>query len=74
MASKYQDEWQQIGLNIAYYRKSRGLTQELLADSIGKSRNHIQRLESGAPASVNTLLDIAQQLVVPVSRLFEFRE
>ena len=35
MKQIYADEYRQIGLKIAYYRKLRGLTQEELAERVG---------------------------------------
>lgn len=63
-----------IGLNILYYRKERGYTQQQLADKISYSKNHIQQIETAkATPSVIALLDIAQALDIPVSKLFEIR-
>ena len=63
-----------IGLNILYYLKERGYTQQQLADKISYSKNHIQQIETAkATPSVIALLDIAQALDIPVSKLFEIR-
>ena len=63
-----------IGLNILYYRKERAYTQQQLADKISYSKNHIQQIETAkATPSVIALLDIAQALDIPVSKLFEIR-
>lgn len=35
MKSVYAEQYRQIGLKIAYYRKLRGLTQEELAEQVG---------------------------------------
>ena len=35
MKSIYSEQYRQIGLKIAYYRKLRGLTQEELAEQVG---------------------------------------
>ena len=37
MKDIYADKYLQLGLKIAYYRKLRGLTQEMLAEQIGES-------------------------------------
>ena len=75
---RHYDTWVKIGLNILYYRKEQRLTQEQLADLCGESglsRNHIQRIESGAAGcSVDTLMDIAKALNVPLYKLFVFKE
>lgn len=78
MKIRHYDTWVKIGLNILYYRKEQRLTQEQLADLCGEagvSRNHIQRIETGAAGcSVDTLIDIANALHVPLYKLFEFKE
>ena len=71
-------EWIQIGLNILHYRKERRLTQEQLADLCGDegiSRNFLQRIETGVSScSVDTLIDVANALDIPLYKLFEFKE
>ena len=63
-----------IGLNILYYRKEKGYTQQQLAEMTSYSKNHIQQIETAkATPSVIALLDIAQALDIPVSKLFESR-
>ena len=64
----------QIGLNILYYRKEQGITQQELAEMTSFSRNHIQQVETAnATPSVAALLDIADALHVHVGKLFESR-
>ncbi len=78
MDIQHYDIWVKIGLNILHYRKEQRLTQEQLAELCGESgvsRNHIQRIETGAAGcSVDTLIDIAQALNIPLSKLFEFKD
>lgn len=78
MDIQHYDVWVKIGLNVLYYRKEQKLTQEELANLCGESgvsRNHIQRIETGAAGcSVDTLIDIAQALNIPLYKLFEFKE
>ena len=67
----------QIGLNIAYYRKLQGYTQEELAELSGISRSHISAIE--APnivhnISLEVLFNIARTLKIEPSKLLEFRE
>ena len=74
MDIQHYDTWIKIGLNILYYRKEQRLTQEQLAEEVGVGRNHIQRIETGAAGcSVDTLIDIADALNVPLFKLFEFK-
>lgn len=74
MDIKHYKTYVQIGLNILYYRKEQGITQMQLAEMTSYSRNHIQQIETAhAIPSVDALLDIAEALNIPVSKLFEFR-
>lgn len=74
MEHNHQKALTAIGLNILYYRKEKGYTQQQLADKISYSKNHIQQIETAkATPSVTALLDIAQALDIPVSKLFEIR-
>ena len=66
--SKHEQEYKMIGLNIAYYRKLRGLSQLQLAELIDLSRTHISNIE--AP----NMLDIADTLNVPAKKLLDFHE
>ena len=78
MDIRHYKEWIQIGLNILNYRKEQRLTQEQLADACGEdgiSRNFIQRIETGVSScSVDTLIDIANALNIPLYKLFEFKD
>ena len=78
MDIRHHNEWIQIGLNILHYRKEQRLTQQDLADLCGEegpSRNYLQRIESGASScSLDTLMDIAKALNVPLYKLFVFKE
>ena len=58
-----------LGLNIAYYRKLAGFTQEQLAEACGISRTHISNIEA-----LETLFNIARALHVSASKLLEFRD
>lgn len=70
----HQKDYEQIGLNILYYRRKRGLTQLQLAEKANYSRNHIQQIETAAAVpSVAALLDIAKALEISPAQLFENR-
>lgn len=70
----HQKDYEQIGLNILYYRRKRGLTQLQLAEKANYSRNHIQQIETAAAVpSVAALLDIARALDISPAQLFESR-
>lgn len=73
---KYIRQFTSLGLNIAYYRKKNGMTQEQLANLINVNRSHISKIESPnlqTQISLDTLFDIAIALEVEVSKLFEER-
>lgn len=76
MTDKRANQYRQLGLTIAYYRKLRGMTQLQLAEGANLSRTHISNLEApNMPTSISldALLDIADVLEVPVGKLFEIR-
>ena len=59
-----------LGLSIKYARKSKGLSQEELAELINKSRNYvgmIERAEINIP--VLTLFEIAKSLKIDIKDL-----
>ncbi len=65
-----------LGLNIAYYRKLAGLSQLQLAEAVGISRTHISNIEApNVPTSISleTLMDIADALNIPVYTLLVFK-
>lgn len=68
-------QYKMIGLNIAYYRKLKGLTQLQLAELTNISRTHVSNIEApNVPTSISleTLLDIADALDIPVASLLDF--
>ena len=75
--SKHEQEYKMIGLNVAYYRKLKGISQMQLAELIGLSRTHISNIEAPnmpTAVSLDTLLDIADTLVIPAKKLLDFHE
>ena len=76
MDNKYINKFRIIGLNIAYYRKLRGLTQLQLAELVNVSRTHISNIEApNMPTSISLekLFDIADVLNIPPSYLLDER-
>lgn len=74
MKDKFAEEYKTIGLNIAYYRKLRGLTQLQLAEKIEISRTHLSNIEApNVPTSVSleVILQIAYVLNVPAGKLLD---
>ena len=52
---------EKIGKNIAYYRKTLGLTQAELAEKTGIRQSNISRIESGAASpTIDTLARLAE--------------
>ena len=77
MKSVYEEEYMQIGLKIAYYRKLRGLTQEQLAEKVGKTTafiGHIEAPNVNKGVSLDTLFDIAVVLDVPAYKFLIFED
>ena len=69
------EKYEQLGLNVAYYRRKRKLTQEQLAEKVGIDRTHMSNIElANSGVSLDVLFHLADALEVPVSRLFEFRD
>ena len=65
----------QIGLKISYYRKINGLTQEKLAEKIGRSSGFVGQIEAPnivTPVSLDTLFSIADVLGVRPYKFLEF--
>ena len=74
MRTRFADKYITMGLKIAYYRKKAGLTQELLAEKIGRSVNFIAQVEGTGTVrgvSLETLFSIAEVLGIPASKLLE---
>ncbi len=77
MNAKYDSEYRQLGLKIAYYRKLRGLTQEQLAERIEKSAafiGHVEAPNVDKAISMDTLFDIAEVLDIPPHKFLMFEE
>lgn len=74
---KRSNQYKQLGLTIAYYRKLKGMTQQALAEAVNLSRTHISNLEApNMPTSISLekLFDIADVLDVPIKSFFDFRD
>ena len=77
MKTIYKEQYRQIGLKIAYYRKLRGLTQEELAEQVGVTPAFIGHLEApniSKALSLDTLFDIAAVLEVPPHKFLCFED
>lgn len=77
MKTIYKEQYRQIGLKIAYYRKLRGLTQEKLAEQAGVTPAFIGHLEApniSKALSLDTLFDIAAVLEVLPHKFLLFED
>ena len=71
------DYYIELGLNIAFYRKRAGLTQDMLAEKAGLSRSHLSAIEAPniiRSFSLEILFHIARALNVEPYRLLQFRD
>lgn len=68
------EKYKLLGLNVSYYRRRCGLTQEQLAEMVNIDRTHVGNLElARAGTSLDVVFRISDALEVPVHKLFEFR-
>lgn len=68
------DFYKKLGLNIKKLRKEKNLTQQELADKIGKGLNFMGKIEIAfSKPHIDTLIDIADALGVTVSELTNFK-
>ena len=77
MKTIYKEQYRQIGIKIAYYRKLRGLTQEELAEQVGVTPAFIGHLEApniSKALSLDMLFDIAAVLEVPPHKFLCFED
>lgn len=75
MQKQQQEKYRLLGLNIAYYRKEKGLSQSQLAELINISRTHMSRIETADCAvSLDVVFEICDVLCIKPVRLFDFRD
>ncbi|MBQ2706286.1 MAG: helix-turn-helix transcriptional regulator [Agathobacter sp.] len=75
MKNNYEQQYKEIGLNIAHYRKLRGYTQIEFAEKIDVSRTHLSNIEAPrmkTSLSLDLLFKIADILDVDIRDLFVF--
>ena len=72
---KQYEKYKHLGLNIAYYRKQKGISQSRLAEMINISRTHMSRVETADCAvSLDVVFEICDALNIKPVRLFDFRD
>ena len=75
MKDQQREKYKYLGLNIAYYRKEKGLSQSRLAELVDISRTHMSRIETADCAvSLDVVFHICDVLGVKPSKMFDFRE
>ena len=68
------EKYRCLGLNIAYFRKQRGLSQSRLAELVDISRTHMSRIETAECAvSLDVVFAICDVLAIDPKVLFDFR-
>lgn len=76
MTNDFQENFRMIGLKIAYYRKLKGMTQEMLSEKLGYANvSYIGNIEAPGvyrTISLTTLFKIAQALEIPAYKLLQF--
>jgi len=74
MNKEHINEYKRLGLNIAYYRKIKGYSQNQLCEKVNISRTHMSRIETADCAvSLDIIFDIAKALEISLKELFDFR-
>lgn len=75
MLSHQFQKYKRLGLNIAYYRKEKGISQSQLAELVNISRTHMSRIETADCAvSLDVIFDICDALEVSPEKMFDFRK
>ena len=69
MNLKQKDKYIMLGLNIAYYRKLNGFTQEKPAEELNLDRTTISKIELAlCGVSLDVLFDMADLFNIPVKK------
>tara|TARA_B100002003_G_C14012741_1_gene488628 strand:+ start:87 stop:458 length:372 start_codon:yes stop_codon:yes gene_type:complete len=72
---KHKTYFDQLGYHVQRLRKSKKMSQALLAEKIDKSIDTVSNIERGkAPTSINTVIDVANALDVELYELFQVRD
>ena len=74
MKEKFHDKYKRVGLNISYYRKLCGLTQEQLAEKLGVDRTTVSKVELAlVGVSLDLLFEMADIFEISPEKLLEMR-
>lgn len=75
MDKQFSDSYKNLGLNIAFYRKKRGLTQMQLAELLDIDRSHMSAIElANVGVSLDVIFNICKVLSITPKELFDFRD
>lgn len=75
MNKQYKDKYILLGLNISYYRRLNGFTQEMLAEKLNLDRTTVSKIElATCGVSLDVIFALAELFNIPVKKLFDFRE
>lgn len=75
MNRKYIDTYKNLGLNIAFYRKKKGLTQLQLAELLDIDRSHMSGIElASVGVSLDVIFGLCEILCISPKELFDFRD
>ena len=75
MDKTYIKQYKNLGLNISFYRKSRGYTQMELAELLDIDRSHMSAIElATVGVSLDVVFKLCEVLQLEPKALFDFRE
>lgn len=75
MKAEFKEQYEQLGLNIVYYRKRKKLTQLQLAELADIDRSHISAIELGnVGASLDVIFKLCEVLDITPLRLYSISE
>lgn len=70
MTEEYKERYRTLGLNVAYYRRKAGWTQEKLAEEAGLERSRISKTEiAWTGTSLDVIFKIADALEIEPYKL-----
>lgn len=75
MDKMYATCYKNLGLNISFYRKKRGLTQMQLAELLNIDRSHMSAMElANVGVSLDVIFKMCDILKITPKELFDFRD
>ncbi|MCR5148160.1 MAG: helix-turn-helix domain-containing protein [Eubacterium sp.] len=74
MDQSYQSSYKSLGLNIAFYRRKKNLTQMQLSELVDIDRSHMSAIELGKiGVSLDVIFRLCESLEITPKELFDFR-